>query len=84
MRTRAASLALLLLARLGSAGTADSYYHLAVIQLEWQALDELLGPDRARAAEEFKQTDHYTGLYATVLANRPRVASVLNRHHIRW
>jgi hypothetical protein len=68
----------------GSGGTADSYYHLAVIMLEWQALDELIGTERARAAEVFKRTDHYMALYALVLDHRVHVESILNRHHIRW
>src|SRR5262249_3942271 len=57
----------------GSGGAADSYYHLAVILLEWQALENLIGPERAKAAETFKQTDHYTALYATVLQRRATV-----------
>jgi len=68
----------------GSGGAVDSYYHLAVILLEWQALDELIGSERARAAEAFKRTDHYTALYALVLDNRPRVEGILSRHHIKW
>jgi hypothetical protein len=68
----------------GSGDVPDSYFHLAVIMLEWQALEELVGEERARAAETFKQTDHYTALYALVLQNRPRVEAILHRHHIGW
>jgi hypothetical protein len=68
----------------GSGDQPGSYFHLAVIMLEWQALEELVGDARARAAETFKQTDHYTALYALVLQNRPRVEAILHRHHIMW
>ncbi len=68
----------------GSGSERDSYFHLAVIMLEWQALEELIGDDRARAVEEFKQTDHYTALYRTVLENRATMESILKRYDVKW
>ena len=68
----------------GSGGIQDSYFHLAVIMLEWQALEELVGAARALAVEEYKQTDHYTALYATVMKNSPRMENVLKRHRVGW
>jgi hypothetical protein len=68
----------------GSGGLQDSYFHLAVILLEWQALADLTGEERARAVEEFKQADHYTALYKTVLENRPMVESILKRYGVKW
>src|SRR5262245_18537575 len=68
----------------GSGGKQDSYFHLAVILLEWQALEALVGPDRARAVMVFKQGDHYTALYALVLENRSRLERILARHGERW
>jgi hypothetical protein len=68
----------------GSGGAQDSYLHLVVILLEWQALEDLVGADRARAVLEFKQTDHYTALYAAVLQKRGLVESIARRHGIRW
>jgi hypothetical protein len=68
----------------GSGGVQDSYFHLAVILLEWQALDEVIGPERARAVMVFKQGDHYTALYALVLEHRDRVEKVLKRYGVRW
>lgn len=52
--------------------------------LEWQALEDLLGAERAREIIEWKQGDHYKAIYALVLNNRPRVESILNRFHIKW
>jgi len=68
----------------GSAGVQDSYFHLAVIMLEWQALEQLVGASRAKTVEEFKQGDHYTALYATVLEHRATVEGILRRYGIRW
>ncbi len=68
----------------GSGGVQDSYFHLAVIMLEWQALEALVGADRAKAVQEFKQRDHYTALYATVLEHRNTVEQILKRYGIKW
>ena len=68
----------------GSGGLQDSYFHLAVILLEWDALDQLIGVERAAAVIAFKKTDHYTALYALVMDNRPRVEAILRRHGVRW
>jgi hypothetical protein len=67
----------------GSGGVQDSYFHLAVIMLEWQALEALVGADRAKAVEEFKQRDHYTALYAKVLEHRNTVEQILKRYGIK-
>lgn len=68
----------------GSGSKQDSYFHLAVILLEWQALEALIGGERARGVEEFKKTDHYTALYATVLDNRTKVEKILTRYGVKW
>ena len=69
---------------LGSGGVQDSYYRLAVIMLEWQALEELVGVDRARDVMQFKQTDHYTALYTTVLERRSEMDRILKRYGVKW
>jgi hypothetical protein len=68
----------------GSGGTQDSYFHLAVITLEWQALEELIGSERAMAVEKFKRTDHYTALYGIVLDNRSTMEAILKRSGVKW
>ena len=68
----------------GSGGVQDSYFHIPVILLEWQALEELIGPERALAVMMFMQTDHYTALYALVLKNRARVERIAARYGQRW
>ena len=68
----------------GDGELRSSYFHIAVCMLEWQALEDLLGAERAREIIEWKEGDHYKAIYALVLNNRPRVQSILNRFHIKW
>jgi hypothetical protein len=62
----------------------SSYFHIAVCLLEWKAMDELVGPERARKVIEWKQRDHYKAIYSVVLDQREQVESVLNRHGVKW
>jgi hypothetical protein len=66
----------------GSGHERDTYFHLAVIMLEWQGLEELLGADRARRVMDFKKGDHYTAIYSAVLDNRNRLQMLLQRYRI--
>lgn len=68
----------------GDGELQSSYFHIAVCMLEWQALQELLGPERARKVIEWKQGDHYQAIYSIVLNQREQVESLLNRHHVKW
>ena len=68
----------------GSGSIQDSYFHLAVIGLEWNGLEEVVGEQRARTVLEFLSTQWYTVLYKTVLENRQRVNDILQRHGLRW
>jgi hypothetical protein len=62
----------------GARGTDSTYLHLVVCHLELKALTELLGESRAR--EQLAQTDHYTWVYRTVLADTDEIQSTLARH----
>jgi hypothetical protein len=68
----------------GDGELRSSYFHIAVCMLEWQAMEELVGAERARKVIEWKQGDHYTAIYAIVLNHREQVEQVLARHNIRW
>jgi hypothetical protein len=68
----------------GDGNEGTSYIHLVVLMLEWQALEDLLGGDRARAVMEFKRQDHYKALYATVMENRPQMEKFLKRYNVKW
>ena len=62
----------------------SSYLHIAVCMLEWQAMEDLVGPERARKAIEWKERDHYKAIYSTILTHREQVEMVLNRYAVKW
>jgi hypothetical protein len=68
----------------GAGELRDTYFHLVVIMLEWQGLEELVGAERARAVLDFKKTDHYTAIYPAVLANREKMEKLLHRYGIKF
>jgi len=66
----------------GGEGARDeysSYLHLVVCDLEFQALTELVGEERAR--EHLAAMTHYTWIYRQVLED-PRVREVNTRHRL--
>lgn len=63
--------------REGARDEYSSYLHLVVCDLEFQALTELVGEERAR--EHLAAMDHYTWIYEQVLGN-PKVREVTTRH----
>lgn len=68
----------------GDGNEGTSYIHLVVLTLEWQALEDLIGPARALAVMEFKRDDHYKALYATVIENRQQMEKFLKRYQVKW
>jgi len=68
----------------GDGELRSSYFHIAVCMLEWQAMEELVGPEPARKVIEWKQGDHYKAIYATLLDRREQVEGVLGRHGVEW
>jgi hypothetical protein len=52
--------------------------------LEWHAMEELVGPERARKVIEWKQGDHYKAIYSIALNQREQVEGVLNRRGVKW
>jgi hypothetical protein len=68
----------------GDGNEGTSYIHLVVLMLEWQALENLIGVDRARTVMEFKRQDHYKALYSTVMENRPQVEKFLKHYNVKW
>jgi hypothetical protein len=68
----------------GSGGDRDTYIHLAVITLEWQGMEDLVGVERARKVMDFMKNDHYTALYPAVIEHREALEKILHRYSIRW
>ena len=52
--------------------------------LEWQVMEDLAGPERARKVIEWKQGDHYKAIYSTLLNHREQVEGVLARNGVKW
>ena len=63
----------------GARDLNSPYLHLIVCDLEFQALTELVGEERARAVLE--SNTHYTWIYEQVLTN-PMVREINERHGI--
>ena len=64
----------------GSSDDDGNYEHLLVIYLEYRADQDLMGELKARAVMQFLANDHYTWLYAKVLAE-PRIIGELVRKY---
>ena len=68
----------------GDGELRSSYFHIAVCMLEWQAMEQLTGAQRAQKVIEWKQKDYYTAIYTILLQHREQVESVLSRHAVKW
>jgi len=68
----------------GDGELRSSSFHIAVCMLEWQAMEDLVGAERARKVIEWKKGDHYKAIYSTLLNHREQVESVLNTHGVKW
>jgi hypothetical protein len=68
----------------GDSELRSSYFHIAVCMLEWQAMEDLVGSERARKVIEWKQGDHYKAIYSTLLNHRDQVEGVLIRNGVKW
>lgn len=65
----------------GADTAVSTYGHLIDCYLEIMADRELFGAERTATAIEHK--GHYTWIYATVLRDETRIASIVDRHHLR-
>src|SRR5216684_6231816 len=68
----------------GDGELRSSYFHIAVCMLEWQAMEDLIGAERARKVMEWKQGDRYEAIYATLLNHRDQVEGVMGRCGVKW
>lgn len=66
----------------GASGERSTYLHLMVCDLEYAADQQLLGELKARQVMDFWATDHYTWVYATVLAKRREIENVMAAHNL--
>jgi hypothetical protein len=52
--------------------------------LEWQAMEEIVGIERARKVIDFMKTDHYAAIYPAVIEHRDELQKILRRYSITW
>jgi len=58
------------------------YIHLAVIMLEWQGLEDLVGPQRARHVMDWKQ--HNNAIYSAAVDKREDMRKLLQKYDIKF
>lgn len=58
----------------------STYLHLVTTYLEYQAVREVLGDERARRVIEYLADDHYTWIYRQVLDHEEKIGAVVERH----
>ena len=68
----------------GDGTLRGTYYHVVVCMLEWQAMEDLVRAERARKVIDWKQGDHYTDVYKTILDRREQVEAIMKRYSIKW
>ena len=68
----------------GDGDMRTSYVHIVVCMLEWHAMEELVGTERARKTTEWKQGDHYKDIYKIDLDHREQVEGIMKRYGIQW
>jgi hypothetical protein len=66
--------------REGAGDARSTYLHLIVNYLEYQAMRELVGDQRAKEVFDFWVNDHYTWIYRTVLSDEAKIGEVVATH----
>jgi len=52
--------------------------------LEWQGLEDLIGPQRARHVMDQKQREHNNAIYSTAMDKREDVKKLLQKYDIKF
>ena len=61
-----------------------TYLRLAVIMLEWQGLEDLVGAQRARHVMDQKQREHNNAIYSTAVDKREDMKKLLQKYNIKF
>ena len=67
----------------GADSKAASYLHVVVNYLEGEAMEEVLGSERARRVLDHWMRDHYTGIYELVSNEAARLRTIIERRGLR-
>jgi hypothetical protein len=66
----------------GAQDLESDYLHLIVCELEREADQQLLGPDRTDSVMQFWANDHYKWVYCTVIEDHANIQDVVKRHSL--
>lgn len=66
----------------GARDERSTYLHLFVCYLEYDGLQQLVGPETARAQIEQFADHHYKWVYRTVLKDGEKIRAILERHKL--
>lgn len=66
----------------GAQDEESDYLHIIVCYDEYQAMKDLVGPERAKAVFEFWAGDHYRAIYRIVLEHEEKVGALVHRYHL--
>jgi hypothetical protein len=68
----------------GDPSERASWGHLPVLMLEWQALEDLIGVERAQSVMKYGRQHNYKELFATVIDNRKQMEEFLKQYEVKW
>ncbi|MGH9796261.1 MAG: hypothetical protein ACRD5G_15955 [Candidatus Acidiferrales bacterium] len=66
----------------GARDERSTYLHLLVCYLEYDGLQQIVGPETARAQIEKLADHHYKWVYRTVLKDGEKIRTILERHKL--
>ncbi|KAB1157784.1 hypothetical protein [Flavobacterium luteum] len=66
----------------GSGGEIDTYFHILICHLEYNALKELLGELKASQIMIFWSQDHYKWVYKTVLDDHDKLNNLARKYNL--
>lgn len=66
----------------GARNQYSTYLHLIVCHLEYEAMKDLVGNDKAKEVIEAFSRHHYKWVYRTVLSDGPKIKAVVDKHKL--
>jgi hypothetical protein len=67
----------------GARDKYSTYLHLMVCHLEYEAMKELVGNEKAKEVIETSSKRFYKWVYRTVLSDGPKIKAVIEKHKLQ-
>jgi hypothetical protein len=67
----------------GARNKGSTYLHLIVCHLEYEALKELAGSEKARSIIEEMSGEYYKWIYRTVLADGEKIERIVGKYNLK-